>query len=309
MSTSTTLRGSPDVGRALESDQIETNVISFLQWGLLAFLATGSALVYQSRLRLVDDPNYTRGQVWEGFRKDWVWESGVEHTEQPIRVSGAYVNGSFRPLASGVSVDYPNGRIVFTSAIAATSTVTANFTYRLYQVHPGDHEAFRQLQSRSFRVDDGHFLQSGSGAWNVLAQNRVQMPAVFVQAIPNGSRKPKQIGGGDILMQDVVCHVVTEEPFHRGWMHDVLVGQKEKRISGFDKNLMLDADAFPLDFNGSPTGSGRMYPDLIKPTGQGGFEWSQIRVADTKGQDFGLVGNVQYSTVKLRLEIDRPPVT
>lgn len=242
--------------------------------------------------------------MWEGFRKDWVWESGVEYHTQPIRVSGVYVADTFRALGSGDFVDYPNGRVVLASGIPQASGVQCEFSYRLFQTHTADHPAWQTVQTRSFRNDSEDFLLVGSGAWDVMAQNRVQLPAVFVEAVPNTSRRGLMLGGGVIVRQSVLFHVLAEERFHYKWLHDALTGLWQKTIYGFDKNRMLTDDAFPLDENGSPVPSGLMYPDLVKASGDGGYFWEKIVFADTTSVAQPRFGSLWYCTVKASVEVN-----
>jgi hypothetical protein len=260
----------------------------------------------QSRLRPATVPGLPDGTVWEGFRRDWVWESGVEYPVQPVRVSGVYVGGAFVPVQSGVVVDYPNGRVVLPSAVPATSVVQCEFSPRLYQLYSADHPAWRQIQTGSWRADDPQFLQAGSGAWDTLSENRVQLPAVFIEAVPDAHRIGIAVGGGCVVRQSVLFHVVAEERTHMKWAHDAFVAQKEKRIQGFDKDLLLAADAFPLTESGVPKNTALMYPALVQPTGQGGFYWEQIRFIETRGVPQPRLGNLWFCSVRATMELDRP---
>jgi hypothetical protein len=205
MPTHTNFRDVSHVSDPLLSDQLESNWALFIQWALLGVggfqnvekSQSGCYGADLSRLRPVTDPYLGSGLVWEGFRKDWVWETGVEYPLQPIRVSGVYVNESFLPLASGVVVDYPNGRVTLPSAVAVTSTVKAAHSYRLFQVSTADAPFWNQVQTRSLRPDDPQFLQNGSGAWDPHPGMRTQLPAVVVEAGGYGSRRGKE------LMKDI----------------------------------------------------------------------------------------------------------
>jgi hypothetical protein len=315
LATHTTLKGLSRVGDSLLSDQLEANLLTFVSWGLLGaggftnvtIPASGCYGGDFSRLRLVDDPNYSPGQVWEGVRKDWVWETGVECPDgQPIRVSGAFVDGAFVPVGTGMYVDYPNGRLVFAEPRAA-SGVRCEHSYRLVQGYTADCDWWQQLQFDSFRADDPQFLQQGSGSWDVLAQSRVQMPAVVVEAVPNARRVGTQMGGlTQTTRQDVLFHVLAEDRWHEKFLHDALSAQKEKTVHGFDKNLLFAADAFPLTPEGSPRPSGLMYPDLVRPTGEGGFFWTKIRIGDTSGTPQPRLGPLRYCTVRLSAVVDVP---
>lgn len=294
----TNLKGFDDVGEILFSNQLETNLISFFQWALLGKggfynITIPTSGVYGGdahRLRPVADPNYNDGQIWEGYRQDWIWETGVECSRQPIRVSGVYVDGNFKP-ATGVGtyahhVDYRYGRVVFDTAIAASSTVTCEYSHRMFNFVPGDAPWWRQFQANSYRVDSASFLQAGSGAWNILAQNRIQLPAVVVQVLTDSRRWGFEVGNlTHTVQQDVLFHIVAEDPFHKKQLHDFICYQQEKRIVAFDKNEVLDDERFGLDAEGKPAVSGLMYPDLVKPPAQGGFGWKQVRFYRFSGSD------------------------
>jgi hypothetical protein len=289
----TRLKGVESYGRSLVSDQLEANLVSFFQWGLLgvgafnnAYLATSGAYGGQwARLRLSEDPNYSGGQVWEGARQDWVWETGVDWTTQPIRVSGVYVNGTFYgPAATGGwshHVNYPLGRVVFDAPIPTGSVVQCEHSWRLTSLTTADAPWWRQVHPHSQRVDSPEFLQYGSGLWSILAQNRVQLPHVIVEATPIVQRRPYEIGNlTQVVSQVVDFHVLAETHWDRKQLHDVIMAQQEKRVIFFDKNdVFAAATGAPLDGNGSPASGGMMYPDLVKPSGEGGFGW---RVATLK---------------------------
>jgi hypothetical protein len=107
MPSYTRLKGVTDVSQSTLCDQLESNIIEFFNWGMLCIggfnnvqigAASGAYGGDMSRLRPVSDPNYINGQVWEGFRQDWVWQSGIEYVVQPIPVSGVYINSVFYPL-------------------------------------------------------------------------------------------------------------------------------------------------------------------------------------------------------------------
>ena len=97
---------------SIQKDNLTNNLLlgtqDFLSWGFLNIGGfqniTRSPAVSGSygrtsdrfRLRNSDDPSYEEGQVWEGFRNDWVWESGFKHNDtKPIPVSGVWVDGYF----------------------------------------------------------------------------------------------------------------------------------------------------------------------------------------------------------------------
>ena len=100
------LKGFTKLGDSTLVNDIKENVISFFDWGLLKKdnyinVSIPSSGIYggnEHQLRLVDDPRYTAGQVWEGFRSNWVWESGITGTDGAPLVSSSNAN----PGVSGV---------------------------------------------------------------------------------------------------------------------------------------------------------------------------------------------------------------
>lgn len=291
MPSNTRLKGYTDVGQSTFSDQIESNLITFFNWGMLNIggfgnvtmaLASGAYGGDMSRMRPVNDPNYPSPdgqstQIWEGFRQDWVWESGIEYPIQPIQISGVYVNGGFVPVNStGVythSINYPLGRVTFQNPLPTGTVVQTEYSYRLFTFQSSDETWFRQVMFESFRVDNPDFLSYGSGVWNVLAQERVQLPAVVVDVVPRRRMFGYELGGTTTVHQDVLFHIFTENPYDRKRMMDYITFQKDKTIPLFDKNLMAQANAFPLDQNGQVASGAKCFPDLVQPTGQGGFYW------------------------------------
>ena len=81
---------------SIQKDNLSNNLLlslqDFLSWGFLQIggfqnitrspAVSGSYVpdnVSRYRLRNSSDPSYEAGQVWEGFRNDWVWESGFNY--------------------------------------------------------------------------------------------------------------------------------------------------------------------------------------------------------------------------------------
>ena len=76
------------VGENLLINQMESTLKTYLDWGLLSVggwtnITTPTSGAYGGTfdaLRVVSDPAYTDGQVWESAKKDWVWETGMDYS-------------------------------------------------------------------------------------------------------------------------------------------------------------------------------------------------------------------------------------
>jgi len=76
--SATSLKGIGKIGDSTITNDIRDNLVAFFDWGLLntdGFINVelSDSGVYggnSSTLRLVDDPAFNAGQVWEGFRSN-----------------------------------------------------------------------------------------------------------------------------------------------------------------------------------------------------------------------------------------------
>ncbi len=316
----TQLKGVSNIANSMISTQVSDNVIEFFNWGLLEaggyfnvnMPASGLYGGDKHKLRLVDDPNYTAGQVWEGYRSNWVWETGVAPSTQPIQISGVYVGGDFQP-GTGVGtyahhVDYPNGRVVFDTAIATTSTVSIEFSYKWVNVIKAEGIPwFREIQYNSQRVDSDHFLQTGSGDWSQLGQTRVQLPALAVEVVPRRRFEPHELGSTRRAYTDVLLHVLAEEEYIASQLVDAVTLQEEKTLWMFDTNLLATQNKYPLNYRGELTthalASGR-YPDLVSDTAEGGLRWKKMFIPTCVSQGLSMLNPDLYvGTVRMTTEV------
>ena len=313
---------------------LEDNIIEFFDWAFLdkggffniSIPTSGHYGGDKHQLRLVDDPRYTKGQVWEGFRSNWVWQSGLSGDTQPLvtqnwespGISGVFVNGGF--YASGHSVyghyiDYPRGRVIFDSALPATDAITAEFSYKWVSVVPADERFFREIQFRSQRAD-GDFTYTGSGDYSQLADNRLQLPVLAVETTNTRTLQPFALGAlTHFVNTDVVFHVLAEDSYTRDKLLDMVSFQDEKTIYMFDSDRIGRNNAFPLDYRGSVKPSGLRYPDLVKASGhetgsieKKGYRWNvadgKLTFQNARIQEGNAISpNLHHGVVRLSAEV------
>jgi hypothetical protein len=306
--------GVSDYGEALLTEQVEANLVTWLQWSLLGIGAFENVGLGQqsawdadrSRLRVAQDPRYPANTLWQAHRSDWCWESGIPYSTQPVQVSGVWVNDAFVPTTGTGPyqhrVNYPLGQVVFASAVPATAVVQAEFSSRFVQVRRSDEPWFRRVTFDSLRADDVQFAEpstSGGGSWAVLAENRVQLPAVVVEPVLNGTARPLEIGSSaQEYTQDFLLHVMAETPWDRKRVHDLCRLQVDKRIVTFDLNEAPP----PLDGYGRLNAGALTYPQLCEA-----YPWRQLRVARVDSADQPQLGrNLWWSTLRFHLQLDHP---
>lgn len=277
------LNGINDIFEATLNNELQDNLVEFLDWGLLQkgnyFNVTLGELDTNNQdmslLRMSSNPHFPSGSAWEGFRKNWVWQSGISFDPAPVvgnnnaipGISGVYVNDTFYPsTTSGTyahTVDYFNGRIVFDSPIPTGSKVQAEHSYKYINIiYANNVPWLREVQYRTFNKDTS-FINIDRGEFNVPAEIRVQLPAIAVEIVPRRTMRGYQLGGGQWVYTDVIFHCIAEDEMTRNKLLDIVSFQNDKTIYMFDSNEIAKSGAFPMDYNGVPVSGALRYPDLI----------------------------------------------
>lgn len=282
-------KGVSDFGETGLLTELENNIKHYLEWSFLDIGAWTNVAIDTSNatqdgytgqvdtLRWVSDPSYTDGQVWQSARKDWVYESGVNFdpgsgpvnpnaTPQVYTSSNSVWSG---PVAdSAYSINYPLGRVIFDTPHDTDESVKASYSYRNVQVYIADNaEWWRELQLRSWRSDDLHFTQDDrTGDWAVGAHERIQLPAIVIEAVPRGRSRGYELGNTSLwIEQDVVLHILADDRPTRNKIVSLLQVQADHTIWLFDSDIVAASGAFPLDYSGDRV-NGNVYPDIVVNT-------------------------------------------
>lgn len=324
MSDLTRLSGTSQYGDPLVSDLLEFSCYQFFNWGLLGIGAftnvvipsgtypsgVGAHAADPSILRPARDPRFTAGQVWEGFRSNWVHESGVEYSSQPIPVSGLFVNGVYRPNTSvgvsGYKVNYPEGRILFNTPVPTGSVVRCAYSFKNIRLDLDEAQWFKAVQFDSMNPADPQFVSpNGSGAWDVLTANRIQLPAIVISAVPRVSMEGLQLGNlSRVHYQDVMFHILAETKFDRKQLHDIVVNQWERRIEGVDKKRLAQDGRFPLNYDGTLNPSGATYPQMVD--GSGTYRWRKMTFDEIRSTEIPAKPPLFRAAVKATIYVDLP---
>ena len=323
MPTSSEFKGVGFLSEDTYGDILKANMVAFVDWNMInrggfANVSIPSSGIYggdKHRLRPANDPRYNNGQVWQAFRGNWVWQSGLSTPIQPIHVSGVNVNGTFYPSSTtGIYshiVDYPRGRIIFNSAIPTSSNVQAEYSYKLVNVQSADEVPFlRVIQYDSNRPDNPMYTQTGSGDWDIMIEERGQLPMIVVSVSEDKTTKGYQLGGGSYVYCNVLFYIFDETNRFHNKFSDALTFQKEKNIFLFDTNLVARANRYPLNSYGSISSGALTYPQMVESSGNGGFRFTDncaggilhIKDAEARAGEW-LNNKLYYSIVKYQTEV------
>lgn len=292
-------------------------VIDFFRWGFLGIGAyqniTQNPAVSgvfggdRFQLTLDNDPNYTDGQVWRGYKKDWVWESGVNFSPAPIVASGVYFNEVFYETSSTTGafshyIDFPRGRVVFDTAVATTGVVKANFSIRSVQVTQADEVGIQEIVHQSHRIERSDFLAAtGGGNWSRSLEHLYQLPLLAVEFVDT-TFTGYELGGGQLASADLLFYVFADNPDDRNQIIDVIKYQSEKVIWLANRGLIKSSTDYPggqvsLDFRGSPVDNFLTYPSIVFPSADGGFQWRQCRFGSIDLESSDNLNNELYRAI------------
>jgi hypothetical protein len=268
-------KGINNISQDMLLNILEANFKMYLDW---SFLKIGGWIdaekpqdtIYGNnahyKLIPVSDMSYVDGQVWQGIRKEWVWETDISYdSTAPITITNVLVNGISVPKTNNFIINYPSGRLIFNNPISLSSTVELNYSYRFVQIHrSSDSPWFNIIQYSSFNTANQDIQQIDNGEWAIGSQHRVQLPCIIIESIPRSRSRPYELGNSLLwLEQDMVFYVLAENKNDRNKLLDIIRLQQDSTLQLFDTNLVAQADNFPLDYNGDIKNLPLMYPNLI----------------------------------------------
>ena len=261
------------IGEKNRISSIEDNLKDFIDWSFLnigAFVninipTSGISSSNFHTLHPVSDPS-EKSRVWEAPRKDWIHETGISYDGvSPIEISGVNLNGTFLAAPSGsgnytYSINYPMGRITFDKFISSKSKVTLEYSYRYIQTYKANESHWwKELQLGTYNPKN----IKTSGDYAITANHRLQLPAILIETIPRTVLRPKELGNAsNIIEQDILLHVFSQNINQRNNILDALVVQKDNTLNLYDVNSVVKNNLYSLNRDGTINSSGLSYPDL-----------------------------------------------
>ena len=317
---STNLKGFTNVFQYTLNNDILDGLVEFFDWGLLEkgnyFNVELGELAPNgqdySRLRSVEEPRFSNGQAWEGFRGNWVWQTGVSSSPAPTTannggypgITGVYVDDTFYPYNTTGTyahhVDYYNGRIVFDNPIPTGSKVQAEYSYKWINVtYATNLPWIRQIQQNS-NQPDANFIDGKDSDVQIPPESKLQLPAIAIEVVPTRRFKGYQLGGGQWVYTDVIFHCIAEDEITRNALVDMVSLQNDKTIQLFNTNKIHEDGVYPLDYRGTPLQNAKEYPQLVLSQDYNG---GQMRLTNAQVQNMiALNSNIYGGIVRMTTE-------
>ncbi len=283
-----------------QTELMEFATVEYLKW---AFLKCGGFTThkYNSPTNM-DLLKMESSGIYRARRSNWVYETGLSGTIEPVSISGVYIDGTLS--TSGFDIDYNGGRVIFSVPSNTGSEIRVEHSHRTPNIYKiGDW--FQQVQFDASPLNPD-FNNSSSGIYNILNENRIQLPAVVVhiptKVVSTGNLDaPKGRGLGSITSyhkQDTLLYVMANSQAECAKIHDILINQKPSTYMGLDKQEIMVQGTYPLDYNGYLRDDAEMYPELVSNT-----PWQRIDINNTKSIPITSLPNFHIALVTWNTEI------
>jgi hypothetical protein len=294
MSDYTSLKGFNSVFETTLGNELQDNIVEFFDWGLLQKGNYFNVTVGErneknedySKLSYVDLKNVD-GVSFQGFRGNWVWQSGISYSPPPVYPSSIYVDGQLNVQPSGrnYKIDYYNGRITFTqpsgtnnrNGINKNSVIQVPYSYKYINViYANTLPWLREVEYKSLYNVDADLNQ------NVPSEMKIQLPAIAVEIVPNRRMSGYQLGGGQYITNQILFHCIAENDFDLNRLVDIVSMQNDKTIYTFNSNTIASSGAFPIKYDGTLSSNPLRYPELINNFPGYNIRLSKCTANDTK---------------------------
>ena len=84
-----------------------------------------------------------------------------------------------------------------------------------------------------------------------MANNRVQPPFIVIETIARNQQIPLELGSyRQILRQDVLLHIFTQNTNQRDSLVDTLLLQKDKSLALYDTDKLVKNNKYELNYRG-----------------------------------------------------------
>lgn len=244
--------------------QVEENLkmyldYSFLNIGGFVNVSSGNTIygINNAKATVSEANGYAIGKVWETYRKDWIYESGISfNNSTPLNISGIYINNIFLPSPTGsgnyaYTLDYPNGQIIFKNPVPTGSKISINYSYRKCQVY--------KSSTSNWWAEFRNSIYSDLPNEYIL-----QTPSIVIEPTNNSSLIPYQLGDRSFFVdQDILLYIFSDSAVERNNIIDMIRLQKEKNIYMYDINKVIKDGVYPITYTGQINNNGQNYISLL----------------------------------------------
>ena len=217
----------------------------FIRNGLYVNVASGDLDIYSRNLSSLvasSDPTFAvDNTVFQSAFKNWVHEDSVvgaaSGVAAPVVNSGVIVDGTFysTTTTSGTYahiVDFPNGRVIFDTALAGSPVVEADFSYKEVTV---DFANRLNNENNPIRIETSlKDNPAQTGVESYPTSDTRTLPAIFIDVL-NRKSSAYELGTRDAVADYFgVFHIWARDDFQRDMIEDILADEHRQVLMGID---------------------------------------------------------------------------
>jgi hypothetical protein len=202
--------------------------------------------------------------IWQGYRRNWVSESGVVSVYDgtwtaPIIASGVYINNNFHiprgfDGTSGIAVDRRNGRVIVESGIPYGYTVRLNHAVKQVWV---DTVARDMIAYQTTNTDNTDRLITNTAPSGDVGQ----LPMVLMEIATMGSPQGLQLGAGIIYRPIIDLHVIANNRVDKDDIVDAILLRTHNTMVMVDLDK-VETSGSMFTFYGNYTSGYKTYGQL-----------------------------------------------
>jgi len=224
------------------------------------------------------------GGIWQSGFKNWVYESGIPSPgvgiTAPIVASGVTVNGTFYPESTvgafSHKIDHRNGRVIFDTPISTSSTVKAEFSYKLVTVE--DARRFDRKRQRLLTETEYKDNPYATGVSIYPTVDTKTLPAIWIDVVGR-SNTGHELGNKSLIASfNCVFHVWARDAYLVDMIEDILCEEEQSVILGVDYNTA----PFALLGAGEKNPNYTQYSDYAQLWTP--YFWRRIYIQDVESQ-------------------------
>lgn len=281
------------------SEKVEANLISFLDWGFvdkggyinININQSGAYVDNRSILSKHEDPRTPSIKTFKG-PENWVYQTEVNSDPAPNIVPLVYVNNT---LDLSPVINYKDGLVTPSINVPANGVVKASYSYKWVTfISSRKSGTSRRVDYRQNRTD----LDDPNS--DIISEIKIPLPCVSVDVPPVSKSRPYGLDrlGPRIYTFFVNLSIVGESASEASRISDYICLQQGTNFSTFDPRLVVIANDFPLNFNGT-LNSGKNHQQLSED-----YPWSTIYIEEAQAYNGAYVHqNIYESFVRLKLEL------
>lgn len=231
-----------------------TNLMSsFYLWLDHEILFKGEAFTnYSGKLYETEDPYFYNSSLYSSPFRQWVYDSSIPNANIP---SGVYINNIYEGKggANNLNIDFNKGRAIFNNTTVTSDNVTANFSFKEYNIYYTDEREEKLLFEKAYNITPKiNQVTGGLGAVDL------PYPCIFIKH-SNAENIPFAFGGEDSTETRIRCVVLASNSFSLDGLISILNDSARKVFP------TLSSEDFPFNYLGDfKTGNSFNYVDLCK---------------------------------------------